>query len=49
MPRYDLECKQCSAIWDVHIPLDKLEEELECPVCKKTLKRLMPAPAGWVH
>jgi len=41
MPMYDYRCEDCDKTFEIYVPLDKLEEEIKCPYCKKPLKKEM--------
>jgi len=52
MPRYNCECQKCDAIYEVGVPIEKLDEfdkqnkkKHRCPECDGKMKRLMGAPA----
>lgn len=44
MPLMDYFCEECMIAYEVIVPLDKTEEKITCPKCKKVLKKLVSAP-----
>lgn len=41
---YDYICEKCDISYEIHVPLAKFDEAIECPKCKEGLKRQISAP-----
>lgn len=41
MPIYVFRCDKCNKIWELLIKLADFDKKVECPDCKKEMKRLM--------
>ena len=44
MPNYDYMCLNCQKIYEISVRLDKIDEKIKCPNCKKKLKKRIHAP-----
>ncbi len=46
MPRYDFRCRECGAVIDVELPVERASDAQICPVCGQPAERLytMPKP-----
>lgn len=44
MPMYDYGCSNCLKIYEILVKLDKIDEEIKCPICGKPLKKLLSSP-----
>ena len=43
MSLHDYACYQCEKTYEVHVPIDKIDKVVKCPVCGKALvKRIAP-------
>jgi putative FmdB family regulatory protein len=49
MPLYNYSCDKCIEVYEFIVPLDELEKEVECPDCGENLKKLLSAPAFYIH
>jgi putative FmdB family regulatory protein len=44
MPLFDYYCLDCETVYELIVPLDRLDEEVKCPECGKILKKRISPP-----
>jgi putative FmdB family regulatory protein len=44
MPLFDYDCPACEKLFEIGVPLEKIEEPIKCPYCGKELTKLPSAP-----
>ena len=43
MSLHDYMCQHCERVFEVSVPIDKVDSQVKCPICKKPLrKRIAP-------